>query len=152
MAEYNVALSPLVFMDELKAAGLGALPLSVSKDGIEAGWGGLTTLQRNAVQTVIAAHNAAKVAAAPVPAEVPLFKARFIMARTPRGSGTLLTAVKAAIAAIPDEAERSLASEALEYANTLSRNGRLVTMLAPALGLSDADLDALFRTAAAIKA
>lgn len=88
----------------------------------------------------------------PVPTKVPLFQARFVMGQTQHGNGTLLDAVKAAIEAMPNDADRALALEAFAGSPTISRRGRLVTMLAPTLGLSDAALDALFRAAAAVEA
>lgn len=88
----------------------------------------------------------------PVPEQVELFRARYVMAQTPnpQGAGSLLDAVLAAIAAIPDAAERTLATEGINRANALTRRGRLVTTIAPTLGLDDAALDGLFREANAL--
>lgn len=88
----------------------------------------------------------------PVPEQVELFRARYIMAQTPnpRGAGSLLDATLTAIAAIPDAAERTLATEGINRANMLSRHGRLVTTIAPTLGLDDSALDNLFREANAL--
>jgi hypothetical protein len=87
----------------------------------------------------------------PVPEQVALFQARVIMATTPRGGGTLLDAVDAAIDALPDPMEREIARQGILCANVMSRHGRVVTHLATALGLTDAALDDLFRAAAAIE-
>jgi hypothetical protein len=88
----------------------------------------------------------------PVPEQVELFRARYVMAQTPNphGAGTLLDAAIAAIAAIPNTAERTLATEGINRANALSRHGRLVTTIASTLGLDDSALDNLFREANAL--
>lgn len=80
----------------------------------------------------------------PVPSVVSMAQARVALRRI-----DLLDQVEAVIASLPD-AERAEAELAWEYAPTLSRNGAFVTELAPALGLDDAALDALFGSAAAI--
>ena len=141
------------FGDELTAAGLGGLPLVWFADGTISGRERLTPDQAAALDAVIAAHDAARV---PAPALVDLWKARTVMSTTPwagtyGGAGrTVLDAVEAAIADLPDVARRTAATEALEYANTLTRRGSLVGTIQHALGMSDAQLDALFAQAAAI--
>lgn len=90
-----------------------------------------------------------------VPPEVALFKARFVMSVTPapdKSGRTVLQAVEQAVEAISDPAKKALAVAALEYANTVSRHGALVTLLAPTLGLTDELLDEMFRKADAIVA
>lgn len=57
-----------------------------------------------------------------------------------------LAGVDAAIAALP-EPEKSAAQIEWEYAATVERNSPLIAQLGPALGLGDAQLDALFRQA-----
>jgi hypothetical protein len=49
------------------------------------------------------------------------------------------------------EPKRAIALTAWEYAPNVSRNGALVTTLASVVGLTEAQLDALFTTAAAIE-
>lgn len=90
----------------------------------------------------------------PVPDEVALFKARYVLGRrpAPSGDGSLLDAARAAIAGLPDEATRALAAEALDYANTVSRHGALVALLGQQLGLADPEIDDLFRQADAVVA
>lgn len=65
------------------------------------------------------------------------------------GAG-LLGAVEAAIGAIADEAERQRAAIDWEYATEVRRDSPLVASLAPALGLADAQIDALFAGAGAL--
>ena len=57
-----------------------------------------------------------------------------------------LADVDVAIAALP-EPEKSAAQIEWEYAATVERNSPLISQLGPALGLDDAQLDALFRQA-----
>ena len=61
-----------------------------------------------------------------------------------------LDAVAAALAAIPDAAVRTAAQVEWEYATVIERNSPLVAGLATGLGLTDADLDALFEAASRI--
>lgn len=65
------------------------------------------------------------------------------------GAG-LLSSVDAAIAGIPDVAQRAAALIDWEYATEVRRVSPLVASLGPALGLDDAQIDALFEAAAAI--
>ncbi len=61
-----------------------------------------------------------------------------------------LDAVSAALAAIPDPAQRTAAQIEWEYAAVIERNSPLVTSLAAGLGLTAADIDALFEAASRI--
>ena len=61
-----------------------------------------------------------------------------------------LDAVSAALAAIPDPARRTAAQVEWEYATVIERNSPLVTSLAAGLGLTAADIDALFEAASRI--
>lgn len=63
------------------------------------------------------------------------------------GAG-LLDSVEAAIAAIPDPVQRKAAQVEWEYAAIVERNSTLVQQLAPALGLTEAQMDELFAVAA----
>jgi hypothetical protein len=65
------------------------------------------------------------------------------------GAG-LLGAIDAAIAGIADEAERERAAIDWEYAAEVRRDSPLVASLAPALGLGEAQIDALFTAAAVL--
>ena len=65
------------------------------------------------------------------------------------GAG-LLDTVTQAIAAIPDATQRKAAEIEWEYASTVDRNSVFTQQLAAGLGLSDAQLDALFTQAAAL--
>ena len=64
------------------------------------------------------------------------------------GAGLLAT-VDAAIAAMPG-AEGAAARIQWEFRSTVRRDSELVAQLAPVLGLSDEQLDALFTTAAGL--
>jgi len=77
---------------------------------------------------------------APVPAEVPQWQAR----RALHAAG-LLTAVEAAVAASSEDVKITW-----EYAPNIRRDSPMIAALAPVLGLTDAQLDDLFRAAAAI--
>ncbi len=63
------------------------------------------------------------------------------------GAG-LLDDVDAAIASIPDPVQRKAAQIEWEYATIVERNSALIQQLAPALGLTEAQMDELFATAA----
>ena len=76
----------------------------------------------------------------PVPEEVTMVQARKALIK----SGIKPSVVDTAIAAIPDEETRELAQADWQYATAISRNSDLVAALAPALGLNDDKIDALF--------
>lgn len=76
----------------------------------------------------------------PVPAEVPQWQAR----RALLAAG-LLASVEAAVAAASQDIQITW-----EYAPNIVRNSPFVTAMAGALGLTDQQLDDLFRAAAAI--
>jgi hypothetical protein len=80
-----------------------------------------------------------------VPQQVSLARARIVL----RQQG-LFDAIDAGLKALP-EPQRSVALEAWEYENYVSRDGLLVTSLAGQFGLTDEQLDDLFIAAAAIK-
>lgn len=80
----------------------------------------------------------------PVPQSVTMRQARLALL----GVG-LLAAVDAAIAGLP-EPERTAAQIEWEYSQEVQRDKPFVAMLAPALGLSESDLDNLFRVAATL--
>jgi hypothetical protein len=75
----------------------------------------------------------------PVPQSVTMRQARLALL----GAG-MLDSVGAALAAITDPAMRQAAEIEWEYAAEVERNAGLVQMLGPALGLTEAQLDALF--------
>lgn len=89
--------------------------------------------------------NGAWLPAAPaVPQAVTMRQARLAL----EGVGKL-DAVDAAIAALPLPA-RKLAKIEWEYSNEVQRHNGIVSQLGPALGLTDAQIDALFLGAAAL--
>lgn len=92
--------------------------------------------------------------AAPAPPPEPaLAVPPFVTMRQARlallGAG-VLDAIPMAIAAIPDEAQRRAAEITWEFSSEVHRHHDFVAMLAPALGLSAAQLDQLFITAATL--
>ncbi len=80
---------------------------------------------------------------ADVPAQIALWQARAVLER--RG---LLTAANSAVALAGDDVLRAV----WEYGNVISRSSPGLAGLASALGLSGADVDALFREAASLEA
>lgn len=78
---------------------------------------------------------------APVPAEVTMRQARLALL----GAG-LLTNVDAAINAMPEPA-KSAARIEWDYSSAVQRHNGFVAQLGPALGLTDAQIDDLFRAA-----
>lgn len=81
---------------------------------------------------------------APVPAEITMRQARLALL----GAGKL-AAVDTAINAM-DEPAKSAAKIEWEYSNTVQRHNGFVAALGPALGLTDAQIDALFSAAQAL--
>ena len=81
---------------------------------------------------------------APVPAEITMRQARLALL----GAGKL-AAVDTAINAM-DEPAKSAAKIEWEYSNTVQRHNGFVAALGPALGLTDAQIDALFLAAQAL--
>jgi hypothetical protein len=81
----------------------------------------------------------------PVPQAVTMRQARLALL----GAG-LLDAVDTVIAAIADETTRRAAGIAWDYSSEVQRHNGLVADLAPALGLTDEQVDALFIRAATL--
>lgn len=80
----------------------------------------------------------------PIPAEVTMRQARLALL----GAG-LLAGVDAAIASLP-EPDKSAAQIDWEYAAVVQRSSGLVPAMGAALGMSEAQIDALFVTAAGL--
>ncbi|MFZ4807459.1 MAG: hypothetical protein ACOYLQ_09400 [Hyphomicrobiaceae bacterium] len=81
----------------------------------------------------------------PVPQQVTLWQARSAC-RIAGVFDQINTYVEAHADALP------ILYEAWNYGNTVSRNGQFVTTIGPSLGLTDAELDQLFRQASQLKA
>ena len=64
--------------------------------------------------------------------------------------GVSMASVAAAIAAISDTTQRELAQIDWEYSTTVRRVSPLVESLGPSLGLTDAQIDALFVAASSL--
>ena len=82
--------------------------------------------------------------AAAVPLRVTMRQARLAL-----HGANKLSMVEAAIDAL-SEPTKTAARIEWEYSNEVQRHNGLVAALAPALGLTDAEIDALFRTAASL--
>lgn len=80
-----------------------------------------------------------------VPAAVTMRQARLALL----GAG-LLDDVDAAIASIPDETTRRAAQIEWEFSNEVQRNNSFTALLGAGLGMSSAQIDALFIQAAAL--
>lgn len=78
----------------------------------------------------------------PVPASVTMRQARLALL-----SAGKLDDVAPTIAAIADSTQRRKAEIEWEFSNEVQRHHGFVTVLAPALGLTDAEIDDLFRLA-----
>lgn len=92
---------------------------------------------------------AAGVFTPPAPAVVVPAAVTMRQARRALLAAGLLSAVETAIDAL-SEPERSAARIEWEYSSEVQRHNGFVAQLAPALGLSDAQLDALFVSAATL--
>lgn len=96
-------------------------------------------------QAAIDAHPWPAAEQAPaVPQSITARQARLVLL----GAG-LLASIDAAIATLP-EPQRSAAQIEWEYGTSIERHSPMLTLLAPALGLSEPQLDALFVQAAAL--
>jgi hypothetical protein len=85
-----------------------------------------------------------------VPLEVAAWRLHAIAALTPHGDITLATAIDAAIGALT-EPSRTVADASWHRGTVVRRDSPTVLSLASGLGLEPADLDNLFRQAAAIQ-
>lgn len=86
-------------------------------------------------------HRPIPVPKAPVPDEVTMRQGRLALL-----AAGLLSTVEAVIAAMPEPAKTAALIE-WEYSSTLRRDHALVLALQPALGLTDEEVDDLFRNA-----
>jgi hypothetical protein len=81
-----------------------------------------------------------------VPGSVTMAQARLALL----GAGITASTVDAQIAAIPDDLQREAAKIQWEYEAYVKRSSPLIAALGPALGLTDAQIDDLFRQAATL--
>ena len=80
-----------------------------------------------------------------IPTSVTMRQARLALL----GAG-LLDDIEEAIASIPDPVQRRAAQIEWEYATIVERSSALIQQLAPTLGMTEAQMDELFATAAAL--
>lgn len=130
------------FHAELLAAGLAGLPFAWSADGGILFDGAMPQDKRDAVLAVYDAHDPEAQPAPSVPAEVTMRQARLALLAVGK-----LADVNTAIDAMP-EPDRTAARIEWEYSGTVQRSKPLVQALAPALGLTEAQMDELFTQAA----
>jgi hypothetical protein len=102
------------------------------------------TLPDAEIEAAVADYVARYAPPEPVPNEVTMFQARAVLL----ASG-LFDAVDEALRAL---GAKSVEFQAWEYANHFTRHGPLVNAMAHSLGLTDAQVDDMFRAAARIEA
>lgn len=124
-------------MKYYKSVGSGEV-FAYEADAERVKWGGPDLVEMTSDE--VAAHLSASTRP---PASVTMRQARLALL----GAG-LLDDVDAAIAAIPDAAQRRAAEIEWEYAQTVDRNSPFTQQLASGLGLTSEQLDALFTQAA----
>ena len=81
----------------------------------------------------------------------PAWRVRAVAKATPLGAGTVLDAVTVAIAGITDPLQQIVAEEVFFGGNILERDSTLLVGMATGLGLTDEQLDDLFKQAHAIE-
>jgi hypothetical protein len=121
---------------EYIAAGLIGAPLIVYTDGTILYGDGVTAAQKTTVEALIAAHDSTKPAPIPVPATVTRYQARAALLEA-----GLLGQVDSFFAALPDS---DMGKLAWNEAPTVRRDSEALAAGAHALGLTDAQIDALF--------
>jgi 2-hydroxychromene-2-carboxylate isomerase len=137
------------FPDELKAAGLTGEPFSWSPDG-DVFWGDdATQALKDAVLAVIAQHNPEAPARSPVPQVVSRFQGREAMWRTSHGDVVLFEAAEAVLA---DPDTPAMYRRAWDDLQEFRRDSEMLAAIAGMLGLTAAQIDALFILAAGIQA
>lgn len=132
------------FQRELQSAGLLGLPFSWSSDGSINFDDAMTQTQIDAVNAVYAVHDPNVQPIQPVPEVVTMRQARLALLQN-----GMLTQVNDAVANIPG-AQGDAARIEWEFSSTVERNRPLVQSLGAALGLTDTQLDDLFRLAATL--
>ena len=80
----------------------------------------------------------------PVPRAITAWQASAALKLTPFGDGTLYDAATAALAGMPDGAEKTVAQTAFEKDARFVRASPTIAAIADALGLTSAQIDALF--------
>jgi hypothetical protein len=129
------------FSMELQAAGLLGLSFAWGSDGVIEFDDSVTEDQRAEILAVYAAHDPSRPL---VPQLVTMRQARLALLQA-----GLLSQVDATIDTLQSP-QRDEARIEWDHSQTVERNRQLVTTLAPALGLSDEQIDQLFITAATL--
>lgn len=137
------------FPDELAVADLLGQPFSWSDGGQLFFADEATQGLKDAVAVVLHAHDPEKPAKAPVPQVVSRFQGREAMHRTGHGDGTVFDAVEALLS---DSATPAMYRRAWNDLQEFRRDSEMLAAIAGMLGLSSAQIDALFILAASIQA
>lgn len=137
------------FVAELQAAGLLGLPFSWSDDGEFIFGSGITPLNIEAVQAVYESHDPKAPAPPPVPEVVSRFQGREAMQRTAHGDGTLFEAAEVLLA---DPSTPAMYRRAWDDLQEFRRDSEMLAVISGMLGLTAAQVDALFILAASIRA
>lgn len=124
------------FFSELAAAGLAGLPFSWSESGSVIFGDEITEFQREAVRTLLGAHDPDAPAPLPVPEQVTKYQCCVVLARH-----GYLTKTDAYFEAMPADDPRRLA---WLMAATVQRHSDSTLAAIAHLGLSEAEADAMF--------
>lgn len=137
------------FSGELAAAGLSGQPFSWTAEGELFFSEDASQDLKDAVQAVLDAHDPEASAPAPVPQVVSRFQGREAMHQTAHGDGSLFDAAQAVIdhADTPDMYRRAW-NDLQEF----RRDSEMLAAIAEMLGLTAAQIDAVFILAASIQA
>lgn len=137
------------FPKELFAAGLTGKPFSWSEAGEFIFNESMTGEEKDAVLAVYAAHDPETPAPPSVPMVVSRFQGREAMWQTPHGEVSLFEAAEAVLA---DPATPAMYRRAWDDLQEFRRDSEMLAAIAGMLGLTAAQIDALFILAASIRA
>lgn len=137
------------FPDELAQAGLLGKPFSWQPNGSLIFGDGMTEADRAAVLALLELHDPNALGAAPVPQVVSRFQGREAMWRTSYGGKTLFEAAED-ILAMPETPPTY--KRAWDDLQEFRRDSEMLAAVAGMLGLTAAQIDALFIMAASIQA
>ena len=137
------------FSDELAVAGLSGKPFSWTAEGELFFSEDASQALKDAVQAVLDAHDPEASAPAPVPQVVSRFQGREAMWQTQHGDTTLFEAAGEVLA---DPDTPAMYRRAWDDLQEFRRDSEMLAEIAGMLGLSSAQIDALFILAASIQA
>jgi len=137
------------FSHELAHAGLSGAAFSWSPDGTINYNDSVPKETRDAVQAIVDAHDPETPAPALVPQVVSRFQGREAMWQTPHGETTLFEAAEVVLA---DPATPAMYRRAWDDLQEFRRDSEMLAAIAGMLGLTAAQIEALFILAASIQA